>query len=84
MVQIGIPEDLFECIKRVVPDSVSPESYVVEVLRENLAFEERKRHFYRLSDQTRAAMMQKGISEADILEDFESFRETLKAGHEHG
>ena len=84
MVQIGIPEDVFEGIKKVAPDSVSPDAYVTEVLRAKLALEERKKEFYQLSDENRAAMAQKGISEEEILADFESFRDALNTGSGDG
>ena len=84
MVQIGIPEDVFEGIKKVAPDSVSPDAYVTEVLRAKLASEERKKEFYQLSDENRAAMVREGVSEEEILKDFESFRDALNTGSGDG
>ncbi len=78
MIQIAIPEDLFESIKKVAPPSVSPETYVTEVLRKNVGLEEQKKEFYRLSDETLAAVKEKGLKEEEILKDFETFREELK------
>jgi len=42
-----------------------------------LATKEQQKEFYRLSDRTKSAMAQKGITEEDILNDFESFRKEL-------
>jgi hypothetical protein len=77
MVHIAIPEDLFESLKNTAPASMPAEDYVVELLREKRATKEQQKEFYRLSDRTKSAMAQKGITEEDILNDFESFRKEL-------
>jgi hypothetical protein len=75
MPQIDIPQSLFEQIERVVPTAISAEEFVVQAVREKLSSEGRKYEFYRLSDDTRRAMAAKGLTEADVLADFEAARE---------
>ena len=74
MPQVHIPQSLFEQIEKVVPTTTSPDDFVVQAVREKLSWEGRKGEFYRLSDQTRAAMAAKGLTEADILADFDASR----------
>ncbi len=69
--RVNIPDTLAAEIERLVPAPSSPEDFVVEAVREKLSWEDRRREFGRLSDETRAAMVAKGLSEADILKDFE-------------
>lgn len=56
---------------------------MLEAVREKLSWEDRRRHFCRLSDETRAAMVAKGLTEADMLKDFEDFRHGL-SGRDRG
>jgi hypothetical protein len=76
MPQIQIPQSLFDQIETVVPTTTSPEEFVVQAVREKLSWESRKQEFYRLSGETRAAMAAKGLSEADVLADFEATRQS--------
>ena len=77
MAQITIADDLFERIERALPESASTDGFVGEAVREKLAVQERRAEFYRLSEETRRRMDEKGISESEILGDFEAFREGL-------
>jgi hypothetical protein len=74
MPQVNIPESLFREVEKALPTAVSPDEFVVMAVREKLTTEGQKREFYRLSDQTRAAMMKKGLNESDVLREFESTR----------
>jgi hypothetical protein len=74
MPQVNIPESLFQEVARVLPTAVSPDEFIVTAVREKLSFEGQKREFYRLSDQTRAAIGEKGLTESDILKEFEAAR----------
>ena len=47
------------------------------ILFEKLSCDARKVEFFRLSDETRSAMLTKGLSESEILNDFASFRREL-------
>ena len=77
MAQITIGDDLLTQVQRTLPASVSVDRFVEEAVREKLAVEERRAEFYRLSEETRRRMEEKGISESEILGDFETFREGL-------
>jgi hypothetical protein len=77
MAQIFIPDAVFQEIQKALPTSISADEFVLQAVQDKLSFEERKRRFYELSDRTRTAMMEKGLTEDDILADFEQFREKL-------
>jgi hypothetical protein len=81
MPQIYIPQSLFEQIERVVPGAASPEDFVVQAVQEKLSWEGRKSEFYRLSEETRAAMAAKGLTETDVLADFEASRNIATGPH---
>ena len=57
-----------------MPERKSADEFVLQAVRDKLTFEDRKREFYRLSDLARAAMTKKGLTEADILAEFEARR----------
>lgn len=75
--RVDIPDRLASEIERLIPSPRSPEDFVLEAVREKLSWEDRRREFCRLSDETRAAMAAKGLTEADILRDFGDFRHRL-------
>jgi hypothetical protein len=77
MAEITIPDELLQQVENVLPESVSTETFIADAVREKLFWQKRKAEFYRLSDETRRGMDERGISEAEILSDFEAFRETL-------
>jgi len=77
MPQIFIPETLFKEIEKALPQSASADDFVLQAVRDKLTFVEHKQEFLQLSESTRAAMRDKGLSEADILTDFECFRNNL-------
>jgi hypothetical protein len=77
MAQIQIPDAVFREIERILPNTVSADEFVVQAVREKLTFEDHKKEFERLSDRTRAAMANKGLTESDILAEFESARKAL-------
>jgi hypothetical protein len=70
MPQVQIPQSLFEKIESVVHATTTPQDFVVQAVEEKLFWQGRKREFYRLSDETRAAMTAKALTEADILAGF--------------
>jgi hypothetical protein len=74
MPQVNIPESLFREVEKVLPNAVSPDEFIATAVREKLTLEGQKSEFYRLSNQTRAAMTAKGLAESDILTEFESAR----------
>jgi hypothetical protein len=75
MPQVNIPESLFREVEKVLPKTVSASEYVVTAVREKLDLEGRKREFFRLSDRVRAAMTEQGLTESDILREFEATRQ---------
>jgi len=74
MPQVNIPDSLFREVEKVLPNAVSPAEFIVTAVREKVSFEGRRSEFYKLSDQTRAAMTAKGLVESDILAEFEAAR----------
>ena len=79
MPQVDIPDLVFQQIEQLRPESQSAADFVLHAIQDRLAWEDRKREFYRLSVETRRLLSKQGISEADVLADFESFRKTLSA-----
>ena len=77
MPQVEIPDVVFQQIEQLRPESQSAADFVLHAIQDRLAWEDRKREFCRLSDETRRPLSKQGISEADVLADFESFREAL-------
>jgi hypothetical protein len=75
MLQVTIPDELLREIEQAMPPLASAEEFVIDAVRQKLSWEERRQQFYGLSDQTRRAMTDRGVSEAELLGDFESFRE---------
>ncbi len=76
MREIHIPEALFDDIRSVLPAAASADDFIRQAIREKLSSEARKREFQKIAEETRAAMKEKGLTEADILADFESSRGT--------
>ena len=77
MPQVDIPDVVFQQIEQRRPESQSAADFVLDAIQDRLAWEDRKREFCRLSDETRRLLSQQGISEADVLADFESSRKAL-------
>ncbi|MGD0517794.1 MAG: hypothetical protein ABSA26_09695 [Thermoguttaceae bacterium] len=77
MPQVYIPDPLFKEIEKALPETSSPNDFVLQAVREKLTFVEHKEEFRRLSELTRAAMLEKNLSETDILTDFDCFRKKL-------
>ena len=74
MPQVFIPDAVFQEIQKALPSAISADEFILRAVQDRLSFEEHKRRFYELSDRTRAAMIEKGITEEEILADFEQFR----------
>ncbi len=75
MAVITLPDELLQRVERSLPEAVSAEEFVANAVREKLAFQGRKAEFYRLSEETRRLMLEKGYSEQQLLSDFDAFRE---------
>jgi len=74
MAAVTLPDDLWNKLEQSLPKSVSAEEFVAQAVREKLAFQGRQAEFYRLSEETRRLMQEKGVSEEDFLRDFNAFR----------
>lgn len=68
-------EQLQPIVRAAGADDV--ESYVLAMIKENVFFAKNKARFYEITDAVRAGIEKAGISEEEILEDFERFRRTL-------
>ena len=75
MAQISIADELLDKVEDARPDSVSAEQFVADAVREKLSWQDKRSEFIQLSDETRRMMDTKGITEAEVLADFETFRE---------
>ena len=53
------------------------ESYLLAMIKENVLFAKNKARFYEITDAIRAGIEKAGVSEDEILKDFERFRRTL-------
>ena len=74
MPHIEIPSDLLQQIESVLPPSTSVDGFVREAVREKIAWTDRRKDFIHLSDQVRHAMEDRGLTEQEILDDFEQHR----------
>ena len=79
MAVITISDELLERVEQSRP-SLSTAEFVADAVREKLAWQERRSEFFRLSDETRRQLDKQGIGEAEILSDFDTFRESLTRG----
>jgi hypothetical protein len=74
MSTVEIPESLWRQIEGVGVAGRAIEEFVQQAIREKLAEEERKQEFYRLSNEMRAAMLRQGMTEEQIIAEFDSLR----------
>ena len=79
MAVITISDELLERVEQSRPN-LSTAEFVADAVREKLAWQERRSEFFRLSDETRRQLDKQGIGEAEILRDFDAFRESLTRG----
>ena len=77
MAVITISDELLQRVEQSRPENLSTVEFVADAVREKLAWQERRAEFFRLSDETRRQMDNQGIGEAEILGDFDAFRESL-------
>ena len=76
MAVITISDELLERVEQSRPN-LSTAEFVADAVREKLAWQERRAEFFRLSDETHRQLDKEGIGEAEILRDFDAFRESL-------
>lgn len=77
MAIITISDELLQQIEQSRPSNLSTAEFVANAVREKLAWQERRAEFFRLSEETRRQMDKQGIGEAEILREFDDFRESL-------
>ena len=74
MPQVEIPQDLFQQIQRGLPPTATADEFVHQAVRDKIEWQKRREEFLRLTDITRRALEERGLSEEDILADFEKHR----------
>lgn len=79
MPQIDLPQDLFQQIDATRSPTVSTSEFVAVAVREKLEKERRAEEFLRLVEGNRQAMLAQGLTEEDVIADFEAWR---RQGHE--
>jgi hypothetical protein len=77
MSQVILPDALVHQIEATgVIGSAAVEAFVQQAVSEKLAAEQRRKKFFRLSDEMRAAMEEQGLTEEQLLAEFDSLRHT--------
>jgi hypothetical protein len=73
MSTIQIPDTLLQQIEAAgVPGGV--EVFVQQAIRDKLASDQHREEFFRLSDEMRAAMLEQGLTEEQLLAEFDTRR----------
>jgi hypothetical protein len=79
MPHIELPSELFQQIEISLPTGGAVDEFVEQAVREKLHGEERRKEFHRLTAKIHEAMLAKGLTEDEILADFEKQRRPQKA-----
>jgi hypothetical protein len=74
MPHVELSSDLFQQIELSVPTGGTVNAFVREAVERKLADDRRRKEFVRFSDKMREAMHQKGLTEEQILAEFDSLR----------
>jgi hypothetical protein len=74
MPHVELPADLFQQIELSVPTGGTVDAFVREAVERKLADGRRREEFYRFSDKVRDTMHQLGLTEEQILAEFDSLR----------
>jgi hypothetical protein len=74
MPQVELPAELFQQITHNIPTGGSVDDFVREAVERKLADDQCRKEFFRLSDQMRAAMLEQGLTEEELLADFDALR----------
>ena len=77
MSQVQIPDALLREIEAAGVTGSAVDGFVQQAVREKLDWEARRQEFRRISSRARQAMLDRGLSEKDILADFECFRREM-------
>ena len=74
MPHVDIPEDLFQQIQQMLPASEDADQFIAQAVREKLENKKRREEFLRLAALNQQAMQEQGLTEEQVLADFESWR----------
>lgn len=74
MPQVELPPDLFEKVEHSLPTGGSVDEFVRDAVEYRLAVQDRRAEFFRLSDLMREAMHKQGLTEEEILAEFDARR----------
>jgi hypothetical protein len=74
MSHVQIPDTLLQQIHTAGVTGSAVDEFVQQAVREKLHEEERRKEFHLLTAKIREAMLAKGLTEEDILSDFEKQR----------
>lgn len=76
---IQIPDALLHQIEATGLTGGAVDEFVQQAVREKLSAEERRKEFHRLTAKIRDAMLAKGLTEDEVLADFEKHRRSENA-----
>ena len=74
MPQVELPSDLFEKVEHSLTNGGTVDDFVRNAVERKLDDEARRKEFHRLSSKIREAMHAQGLTEDEILADFERHR----------
>jgi hypothetical protein len=74
MCTIQLPDALVDQIAAAGVPRGAVDEFVAQAVREKLAADERRKEFFRLSDEIRAAMHEQGLTEEQLLAEFDTRR----------
>lgn len=74
MSHIQLPDTLIQQIEAAGLTGGAVDEFVQQAVREKLAADERRKEFFRLSDRMRAAMIEQGLTEEQLLAEFDALR----------
>ena len=74
MPQVELPADLIEKVEHCLTNGGTVGDFVREAVERKLDDETRRKEFHRLSSKMREAMLARGLTEEEILADFERHR----------
>ncbi len=74
MLQIELPDSLLQQIESAGVTGSAVREFVQQAVREKLAADERRKEFFHLSAKMRAAMREQGLTEEQLLAEFDALR----------
>ena len=79
MLQIELPDNLLQQIESAGVTGSAVREFVQQAVQEKLHEAERRTEFHRLTAKVREAMLAKGLTEEELLADFEAQRRPQRA-----